>query len=88
MATEYKLNYTATQVNEKLGQIENKVDKIEGKGLSTNDFTSEEKEKLESLNNSNILNGAAKGSLRTSMSSVENDEYKLGIGAFTEGSST
>ena len=38
--------------------------------------------------NDNILNGAANGSLRTSMSSIENDEYKLGTGAFTEGSST
>ena len=29
----------------------NKVDKEEGKGLSTNDFTNEEKEKLAGLNN-------------------------------------
>ena len=27
-----------------------KVDKIKGKGLSTNDYTSEDKEKLESIN--------------------------------------
>lgn len=65
MATEFKLNYTAAQVNDKLSQIENKVDKIEGKGLSTNDFTTEEKEKLESLNNSNIMNGTGEESVKT-----------------------
>lgn len=32
-------------------QIKNKVDKEEGKGLSTNDFTTAEKEKLKGLNN-------------------------------------
>jgi hypothetical protein len=30
-----------------------KIDKVEGKGLSTNDFTNEHKEKLDSLSNSN-----------------------------------
>lgn len=33
--------------------ISNKVDKVEGKGLSTNDFTNELKSKLEGLNNYN-----------------------------------
>ena len=32
--------------------LTNKVDKAEGKGLSTNDFTNEDKEKLDSLSNS------------------------------------
>lgn len=35
--------------------IDNKVDKIEGKGLSTEDYTTEEKEKLASLNLETIL---------------------------------
>lgn len=35
-------NFSATV----LGQLENKVDKVDGKGLSTNDFTNEEKQKL------------------------------------------
>lgn len=30
-------------------EIDNKVDKVEGKGLSTNDFTNEDKEKLNSI---------------------------------------
>lgn len=46
MATEFKLSYTGNQINTKLGQIDNKVDKIIGKDLSTNDYTTEEKNKL------------------------------------------
>ena len=33
----------------RMPQLENKVDKVEGKGLSTNDYTDEEKEKLASI---------------------------------------
>ena len=32
-------------------QIANKVEKVDGKGLSTNDFTNEYKKKLDGLNN-------------------------------------
>ena len=32
-------------------QTANKVDKVDGKGLSTNDYTNEDKAKLDSLNN-------------------------------------
>ena len=42
--------YKKTEVDNKLTQ---KVDKIEGKSLSTNDYTTEEKEKLASLENYN-----------------------------------
>ena len=38
-------NFATTVAN----QIGNKVDKVDGKGLSTNDFTNEEKEKLASI---------------------------------------
>lgn len=38
-------NFSTTVLNE----IGNKVDKVAGKGLSTEDFTTEEKEKLASL---------------------------------------
>lgn len=38
--------YTKTEVN---SAISNKVDKVEGKGLSTNDYTSSEKTKLEGI---------------------------------------
>ncbi|WP_299627760.1 hypothetical protein [uncultured Tenacibaculum sp.] len=45
-----------SQVDEKLtevkSEIDNKVDKVAGKQLSTNDFTTEEKQKLAGLNNS------------------------------------
>ena len=37
----------------KVTDLTTKVDKVEGKGLSTNDFTDDLKTKLESLNNYN-----------------------------------
>lgn len=37
-------------------KINNKVDKVEGKQLSTNDFTNQEKEKLSSLTNIEVGN--------------------------------
>ena len=53
-------NYvTIEQLNTALN---NKVDKIEGKGLSTNDYTNEEKEKLASIVSGaevNVINGAS-----------------------------
>lgn len=42
----YRLPYTGEEVEDLLAQIDGKVDKVDGKGLSTNDFTSEEKAKL------------------------------------------
>lgn len=42
----------AQTVKDQLAQIANKVDKVEGKGLSTNDFTTAYKNKLDGLNNS------------------------------------
>lgn len=42
----------AQTVKDQLAQIANKVDKVEGKGLSTNDFTTTDKNKLDGLNNS------------------------------------
>lgn len=53
-------NYvTIEQLN---AALNNKVDKIEGKGLSTNDYTNEEKEKLASIVSGaevNVINGAS-----------------------------
>ena len=40
-----------SQINDHSTLIGNKVDKVEGKGLSTNDYTTEEKNKLASLKN-------------------------------------
>lgn len=38
-----------------VSELEEKVDKVDGKGLSTNDYTTKEKEKLESINSDNIV---------------------------------
>mgnify|MGYP003520285054 CR=1 FL=1 len=43
----FRLNKTAEEINLILNSFVDKVDKIEGKGLSTNDFTTEEKLKVE-----------------------------------------
>ena len=43
------LDKLATAVQTTLGQVANKVDKVEGKGLSTEDFTAELKIKLEGI---------------------------------------
>lgn len=42
------ISLTSDYVNE-IANITNKVDKVEGKGLSTNDFTTDEKEKLANI---------------------------------------
>lgn len=38
-----QLSYTAAEIDERLGAVPNKVDKVNGKGLSTNDYTDEDK---------------------------------------------
>lgn len=43
---DYRSNKTCAEIDAILDDIENKVDKIGGKGLSTNDYTDEEKKKL------------------------------------------
>lgn len=48
---EYKLQYTATEIDERLrkvDEIDSKVDKVSGMGLSANDFTDEYKAKVDS----------------------------------------
>jgi hypothetical protein len=45
------LNYTAAEIDERLAAVSNKVDKVEGMGLSETNFTAEEKQKLNSLEN-------------------------------------
>lgn len=47
-AIEKVLNITpsAEEINEAINSIDDKVDKVEGKGLSSNDYTNEEKDKL------------------------------------------
>jgi hypothetical protein len=49
-----KIEKNAKEIDSKLSELENnKVSKIDGKQLSTNDFTNEYKDKLDSLNNYN-----------------------------------
>lgn len=49
-----KIEKNAKEIDSKLSELENnKVSKIDGKKLSTNDFTNEYKEKLDDLNNYN-----------------------------------
>lgn len=47
----YNSNYTGAEVQEILDSVKGKVDKVEGKGLSTEDFTTILKQKLEGLSN-------------------------------------
>lgn len=54
--TESELTEKNYATNSQLG---NKVDKVEGKGLSTNDYTTAEKEKLEGLNNYTLPKASA-----------------------------
>lgn len=47
----YNSNYTGAEVQDILDSVKGKVDKVEGKGLSTEDFTIILKQKLEGLSN-------------------------------------
>ena len=47
----YNLKFTGKQVEDLLDSIQDKVDKVAGKVLSTNDYTDEEREKLAGLEN-------------------------------------
>ena len=64
--------------------IGNKVDKVSGKGLSTNDYTTEEKNKLSGLSNyndtevRNLISGKAdKSAIPTKVSQLTNDSNYL-----------
>ena len=52
-----KDNFARFMALDALDKAESKVDKIDGKGLSSNDFTNEEKEKLSKITNPMILKG-------------------------------
>lgn len=45
----YVSRYTGEQIDERLSMVTDKVDKVEGKDLSSNDYTDEDKEKLAGL---------------------------------------
>ena len=48
-------NHTISNIDNLQTTLNNKVDKVAGKGLSTNDYTTEEKEKLAGLNSANYV---------------------------------
>lgn len=57
-ATTEELNYLTGTTSNVQEQLNNKVDAVDGKGLSTNDFTNEHKNKLENLSESGGGNGS------------------------------
>lgn len=72
-----------TRVLSKLGS---KVDKVDGKGLSTNDYTTEEKNKLAGIENGAQVNQNAIGTIIADgdvvfTSSTASDTFKLGAGS-------
>ena len=72
-----------TRVLSKLG---NKVDKVDGKGLSTNDYTTEEKNKLAGIESGAQVNQNAIGTITAKgdtvfTSSTPSDTFKLGAGS-------
>lgn len=65
--------------------LNNKVDKVDGKGLSTEDFTSALKSKLEGLSNYNDTEIAnAVSSLQTQINTLVNDNPSDAINSFNE----
>ena len=61
-------------------KIANKVDKVSGKGLSTNDYTTEEKDKLAGIG---TILGAVNGSTSIANKSVAGDDSTVNLGSFT-----
>lgn len=59
------------------GKLNTKVDKIDGKGLSTNDFTTDEKTKLNNQFNTVVLSATADGTQFASVvESINGDDSK------------
>ena len=69
-----------------LSKLGSKVDKVDGKGLSTNDYTTEEKNKLAGIENGAQVNQNAIGTITANgntvfTSSTASDTFKLGAGS-------
>lgn len=69
-----------------LSKLGSKVDKVDGKGLSTNDYTTEEKNKLAGVENGAQVNQNAIGTVTAGgetvfTSSTASDTFKLGAGS-------
>lgn len=58
-------------------KVDNKVDKVEGKGLSTNDYTDSEKSKLSTLPTATELDAALDAKLDKSVWDAEHEQFGL-----------
>ena len=78
--------YTPNEVDNKLSALEtNKVDKIDGKGLSTNDFTNDYKSTLDNISGGTVtgIKGSAESDYRTGNVNLTKDNIGLGnVGNF------
>ena len=73
--------YTPNEVDNKLSALEtNKVDKIDGKGLSANDFTDDYKETLDNISGGTVtgIKGNAENSYRTGNVNLTKENIGLG----------
>lgn len=73
--------------NEEIQQIKsslnNKVDKVSGKQLSTNDYTTTEKQKLATLNNTIIVNNLTTTTTTSALSAAQGKVLKDALDALT-----
>lgn len=82
---DYIFDLSGDEITKRLRDIPNKVDKVNGKGLSTEDFTSELLAKLKSLSNYNdteLREAIAK--LRTSLDTLVDGDTSSAIQSFNE----
>ncbi len=94
-----QLSYTAAEIDERLGAVPDKVDKVEGKGLSTEDYTTAEKTKLAGLSNyddtgikaaiAKVIDDGSKNTFTTSTPSSNRATYTENNGVISvEGTGT
>ena len=78
--------YTPNEVNDKVSELDtNKVDKIDGKGLSTNDFTNDYKSTLDNISGGTVtgIKGNAESDYRTGNVNLTKENIGLGnVGNF------
>lgn len=64
-------------------QLNNKVDKVNGKQLSTNDYTTTEKQKLASLNNIVVVNNLTTTTTTSALSAAQGKVLKDALDALS-----
>lgn len=81
-------NHTISNVTDLQSALDNKVDKVTGKGLSTNDYTSSEKDKLANIEaeaNKTVVDSALSG---TSRNPVENNVIRSALNGKSDSNHT